>query len=150
MGAALGQGSKSPPSAIATVKGRGPIKTTLCEIVKTPERFNGKFIQLRTYVASGPDIPPGLFDRRCPPNNLLDVGQNNRALTESKGYKALQMYLKPATPIEASMTGVFVNRKVRSGLNTFDSMFELLSITDVIVKTQKEVFEPAARSSGKK
>jgi hypothetical protein len=150
LGAALGQGNKSEPGEIATIKGRAPVKTTLCEIVKTPERFNGKFVQLRTYVVSGPDVPAGLFDRRCPPNDLLDVGRNNTALIESKGYKALQMSLKPSTPIEASMTGVFVNRKVRNGLNTFDSMFELLSITDVIVKTQKEVFEPAARSSGKK
>jgi hypothetical protein len=125
------------------------IKTTMCEVVTHPERFNGKLIQLQTYVASGPDVPPGLYDRRCPPNNLLHVDRNNKALIESKGYKDLQMYLRWTTPVEATVTGVFVNKKVKPDLNTYDSTFELRSIADVAVKTRKEVFQPADPSGRK-
>lgn len=117
-----------------------PVTTTLCDVVMHPERFTDKLIHLRVYVAIGIDVPPGLYDRRCPPNNVLDVDPNNSALIESKGYKDLKIHLRWQTPIEATLTGVFINRKVRRGLNTFDSTFELRSITKVAVKTMKEVW----------
>jgi hypothetical protein len=139
-----------PAAGLGQGKAGDAVKTTLCDVATHPARFTGKLMQLQAYVTSGPDVPAGLYDRRCPPNNLLHVDLNNKALIESKGYKDLQMYLKWTTPVEATMTGVFVNKKVRPDVNTYDSTFELLSITDVAVKTRKEVFQTADPSGRKK
>ena len=41
-----------------------PIKTTLCELLKEPERFNGKMVQVRAKVVSSFEIG-GLMDSSC-------------------------------------------------------------------------------------
>ena len=38
-----------PGVGFAQVKADEPIKTTLCELVSEPERFNGKMVQVRAF-----------------------------------------------------------------------------------------------------
>jgi len=44
----------------------GPVKTTLCEVVRHPEMFDGKIIEVRALVDSGvEDLPSGISDDSC-------------------------------------------------------------------------------------
>jgi hypothetical protein len=130
-----------PAAVFGQAASGAPIKTTLCEIVKNPNLFDGKIVTLRTYIASGPDVPPGLYDRRCPPNNLLRIDEHLRGPVEaSSGYRELQKNLRPETPIEATVTGMFIHKNVRPDINTFASTFLLQAISNVVPKSRQEMF----------
>lgn len=57
--------------AFGQVKSDEPIKTTLCELLKTPEKFNGKMVEVRATVKSGFEWG-GLTDASCSANLLSD------------------------------------------------------------------------------
>jgi hypothetical protein len=59
-----------------------PIKTTLCEVVKEPERFNGKMIQIRAKIMSRFEWG-GIIDESCSANLLVDDLDN--AFYQRKG-----------------------------------------------------------------
>jgi len=49
---------------VAEVKAEGPIKTTVCELLGHPERFNGKVVQIRATIRVGFEFSV-LFDDSC-------------------------------------------------------------------------------------
>jgi hypothetical protein len=55
------------------VKTNAPIKTTLCDLVKKPERFNGKMVQVRAVVVTGFEASL-LRDESCSADIWLAAG----------------------------------------------------------------------------
>ena len=58
-------------AANAQNNGDAPINTTLCELVRTPERFNGKMVQVRAKSVSTFEWG-GLVDPSCSAQLLAD------------------------------------------------------------------------------
>jgi len=69
-------------------KAESPIRTTVCEVMRQPERFNGKIVQIRTNVVSGMETG-GLLDRSC--SGFILVDNFDTTLSRLKGEFA---YLK--------------------------------------------------------
>jgi len=57
-------------SAVAgPIKAEDPIKTTVCELLKHPDRFNGKLVQVRATMRTGFELST-LFDKDCEKEGL--------------------------------------------------------------------------------
>ncbi len=77
----------------------GPIKTTICELVKSPERFNSKMVQVRARVATGFETSL-LVDDSCSGHVWLETCLSCRkesgppiALKRDAEYQKMQQYL---------------------------------------------------------
>jgi len=62
-----------PGVGLALVKADEPIKTTLCDLVKEPERFNGKMVEVRATVFYGFEASL-LRDKSCSADIWLSAG----------------------------------------------------------------------------
>jgi hypothetical protein len=60
-----------PALMFSQVRTPEPIKTTVCELLKSPETFNGQMVQVRATVASSFEWG-GLVDKRCDGHLLSD------------------------------------------------------------------------------
>ncbi len=79
---------------VAQVVSAAPIKTTLCELVKTPERFDNQIVKLRTRIDPGvEDSPHALFDRSCSAVVAL-VLPDKEPTRDANEYHRLRHYLK--------------------------------------------------------
>lgn len=100
----------------------GQIRTTLCEIVKAPERFSGKLVQFRARIESGVMyLPSGVSDESCGadvPFFSMD-DQHLATMVNNKEFKKLTKYLSRTPFVDATVTGTFEHRageKAASGL----------------------------------
>lgn len=98
------------PGAVAQTKTDGPVKTTLCEIVKRPADFNGKAVQFRATIESGVmDLPSGASDESCSAELpfFTPDDQHLAALFKNKEFRKLQKDLEKTPMVQATITGMF-------------------------------------------
>lgn len=79
--------------ASGQVKPDAPIKTTVCELLSAPERFNGKMVQVRATMKSGFEWG-GLVEGSC---SLLASGDGFSGLSGRTGEYA---YLKSFADVD--------------------------------------------------
>ena len=122
-----------PGIAVAQVQADEPIKTTLCELVNTPERFDNKIVLLRTRIQPGvEDSPHSLFDRSCSAVVAL-VLPDKEPTRDPKEYRLLRRYLKRYRIVDATVEGTFLHMPVRFGNNaTLDFRLTLQRVSAVI------------------
>jgi hypothetical protein len=114
-----------------------PIKTTLCEIVKAPEQFNGKMVQVRALV-NGVEEASVLYDGGCSASVLL-VASGDDALWQGKDAKQqrrLTASLKKHSFVTVTVIGRFEHAPARQfgHQNMFDSRIVMVSVYDVVTK----------------
>jgi hypothetical protein len=82
-----------------------PIATTVCELLKEPERFHGRLVRVRAGVhPPGVDEPTMLFDRGCRAAVELVVPPD-RNLTEGSDYQLLRSYIAQYGPFRLHIRG---------------------------------------------
>jgi len=113
-----------------------PLKAALCDIVKNPDRFDGKLVQVRALVDSGVyDLPAGLGDESCGAEVKFFTPDDPRfaKLVKSKGFRKMTKEVKKNPVVEVTVTGWFKRtgsaEKPAYGL-------ALESVEDVVVKPQ--------------
>lgn len=88
----------------------GPAKTTVCEIARHPDTFDGKLVQVRATMETGvQDLPAGAVDESCGGELKFftpDDGHFARLL-KSKGYRKLVDGVKKNPVVQATVTGLF-------------------------------------------
>jgi hypothetical protein len=111
-----------------------PVKTTLCEIIRHPETFTDKVVQLRAVVESGvEDLPAGVADDTCGAELkfLTPDDEHFGRLLKSKAFRKLIKDVKRNPLVEATVTGtvrrVVTDQKPEPGL-------ALDSVENVVVK----------------
>jgi len=111
-------------------EGTKPLETTLCQVVKQPDSFRGKLIEVRAMVDSGvQDLPVGVSDESCSAElKFLTPDEAHLArLLKSGEFRKLTKRLAKKPLVEATVTGLFVQEKNGPGL-------VLESVKDVVVK----------------
>ncbi len=128
-----------PLFAFADHPASEPVKTTVCEIAKHPEAFDGKVVQLRGLVDSGvQDLPAGLADESC--NGAVKFFMPDDAdfarLVKSRAFQKLLKDVKKNPVVLATVTGLFhramPERKTETGL-------ALQSVSEIVVAPQPHV-----------
>lgn len=129
--------------ASAQTKTGAPVKTTLCEIAKHPEAFDGKLVQVRALVESGvQDLPAAVTDDSCAAELKFYMPDDPHlaVLIKSKGFKKLIKDVKQNPVVKATVTGLFKRslpeQKSESGL-ALDSVEDVVVIPQPRVKGQK-------------
>jgi hypothetical protein len=140
-----------PAAAFGQTKTDGPIKTTLCEVVAHPERFDGKVVQIRATVVIG-------FEKRLVVENACSakVWLADAAVRQDEEYRLMEGLIRnqfdgkhdascfgcPSYAVVATMTGrfdhvIWLARIIGHGfghLNGWDSELLLQSVLDVVAK----------------
>jgi hypothetical protein len=116
-----------------------PIKTTLCDIVKDPERFNGKIVQIRATAMTGFEERL-LIDDTCSARIWFE---DSMPVRRDKQHERMETYLRnPPHAVIVMVTGRFdhvgwFTRITGHGfghLNGWNSQFVLQSVRDVEAK----------------
>ena len=111
-----------------------PVRTTLCEIVKHPEAFKEKLVELRGLVEAGvEDLPAGLADENCGAELkfLTPDDPQFARLLKSKTFRKLTKEVKRNPRVEATVIG----RLRRLGTDEKpETALVLESVADVVVK----------------
>ncbi len=92
----------------AQSKTGAPVKTTLCDMVKHPQDFNGKLVQFRATIESGVmDLPSGVADESCSAELpfFTPDDQHLAALLKNKEFHKLQKDLQKTPLVQATITG---------------------------------------------
>jgi hypothetical protein len=125
--------------AFAQTETGAPVKTTVCEIARHPEAFDGKLVQVRAMVDTGvEDLPSGVADESCG-GELKFFTPDDRhfaLLLKSKGYRKLVQDVKKNPVVEATVTGSF--KRFGSGQKP-DNRLALESVDDVLVHPQPRI-----------
>jgi len=111
-----------------------PVKTTVCEIARHPEAFDGKLVQVRAAVESGvEDLPAGVADETCGAELKFFTPDDPQfaRLLKSKGFRKLIKEVKKNPQVEATVTGWF---KHAGTDHRPDSGLTLESVQDVAVR----------------
>jgi hypothetical protein len=109
-------------AAFAQTQTQEPVKTTLCEIAKQPDRFTGKRVQFRSTIESGVMyLPSSAVDDTCSADvPFFSLDEAHAALLlKSKEFRKLTKYLSKTPFVQATVTGWFEHRagaKPASGL----------------------------------
>jgi hypothetical protein len=89
-----------------------PVQTPLCQIIREPDRFNGKLVEFRASIESGQeDLPSGVADDSCAadvPFFSPDDKQLDRLLKD-KEFRKLLKEVKRNPFVEATVTGWFLS-----------------------------------------
>jgi hypothetical protein len=115
------------------------VKTTLCEIVKHPETFDGKTVQVHALVESGlQDLPAAVSDQSCGAELKFYMPDDAHLahLVKSKGFQKLIKDVKRNPVVEATVTGLF-KRSLPSQNN--EPGLALESVSDIVVRPQPHV-----------
>jgi hypothetical protein len=126
--------------AFAQTNAGEPVKTTVCEIAKHPEAFDGKVVRVRALVEAGmEDLPEGVADESCGAELKLFAPDDPHfaRLVKSKEFRKLVKEVKKNPVVEATVTGLFKraageqkpDQKLNAGL-------ALESVEDVVVFPQ--------------
>lgn len=86
------------------------LKTTLCEIARHPDAFNGKRVQIRGMVESGvEDLPAGISDETCGAEVkfLTPDDPQFARLLKSREFRKLTRDVKRHPVVEATVSGRF-------------------------------------------
>lgn len=117
----------------------GPVKTTVCEIAKHPDAFEGKVVQVRALVETGvQDLPSGVADDSCGGELKFFTPDDAHfaLLLKSKGYRKLVKDVKKNPVVEATVTGL---SKHFGTVERPDNRLALDSVEDVLVHPQLRV-----------
>jgi len=109
------------------------ITTTLCELIKRPELFNSRTVQLNAAISPGiEDSPTVLFDRGC--SAVVAVGWPKKEPSRNvKEYRKLRRYVKKGQAAAATVTGRFAQTVVHWGNGaTLDFRLDLRTVSDVV------------------
>ena len=90
-----------PIFAFQQAKAGEPVKTTVCEIARHPETFDGKLVQVRAIVETGvQDLPSGVADDRCGAELKFYTPDDQQLvrLAKSKGFQKLIKDVKKKFP----------------------------------------------------
>lgn len=129
--------------AFAETQAGEPIKTTVCEIAKHPETYDGKVVEVRALVDSGvEDLPAGVSDDSCgaalkffTPDDL-----HFRGLVKSKAFQKLIKDVKKNPVVEATVTGLFRRSIPHQGPDDKPQPgLALEGVTDIVVHPQPHV-----------
>jgi len=115
------------------------VKTTVCEIAKHPDAFDGKVVQVRALVETGvQDLPAGAADDSCGGELKFFTPDDAHfaRLLKSKGYRKLVKDVKKNPVVEATVTGLF--KRFGTGQKP-DNRLALESVEDVLVHPQPRV-----------
>jgi len=119
--------------AIAGATGQDTvIMTTLCEVTKQPERFDGRSIQLRAAIRPGvEDSPTVLFDASC--SAVVAVVLPQKAPSQHvKEYRKLCRSMKKEQAVTATVIGRFARTIVHFGNGaTLGSQLDLETVSEV-------------------
>lgn len=99
-----------PAGIFAQAESGEAVKTTLCEMTRHPEAFDGKLVQLHAVVESGvDDLPAGMTDESCAANLkfVMPADQDFGRLVKSKGFQKLIKEVKKHPVVETTVTGRF-------------------------------------------
>jgi len=128
-----------PVLAFGQAKAGEPVKTTVCEVARHPETFDGKLVQVRALVETGvQDLPAGVADDRCGGELKFYTPDDQHLvrLGKSKGFQKLIKDVKKNPVVEATVTGLFK----RFGTDQKpDNRLALESVEDVLVIPQPHV-----------
>lgn len=128
-----------PVLAFGQAKAGEPVKTTVCEVARHPETFDGKLVQVRALVETGvQDLPAGVADDRCGGELKFYTPDDQHLvrLGKSKGFQKLIKDVKKNPVVEATVTGLFK----RFGTDQKpDNRLALESVEDVLVHPQPHV-----------
>jgi hypothetical protein len=128
-----------PIFAYAQAQGGALVKTTVCEIARHPDAFDGKLVQVRALVETGvQDLPAGSADDSCGAELKYyapDDAQFARLL-KSKGYRKLVKETKKNPVVEATVTGLF---KRFGTTEKPDNRLAVESVEDVVAHPQPRV-----------
>jgi len=115
------------------------VKTTVCELARHPENFDGKLVAVRAMVDSGvEDLPSGLVDDTCGAHMKFVTPDDAHfaELLKSKGYRKLVKEVKKSPYVEAAVTGIF--KRFGTELKP-DNRFALMSVEEVTVRKPPRV-----------
>jgi len=128
-----------PVLAFGQAKAGEPVKTTVCEVARHPETFDGKLVQVRALVETGvQDLPSGVADDSCGGELKFYTPDDQHLvrLGKSKGFQKLIKDVKKNPVVEATVTGLFK----RFGTDQKpDNRLALESVEDVLVIPQPHV-----------
>jgi hypothetical protein len=128
-----------PVLAFGQAKAGEPVKTTVCEVARHPETFDGKLVQVRALVETGvQDLPAGVADDSCGGELKFYTPDDQHLvrLGKSKGFQKLIKDVKKNPVVEATVTGLFK----RFGTDQKpDNRLALESVEDVLVHPQPHV-----------
>jgi len=123
-----------PILAFGQAKAGEPARTTVCEIARRPDAFDGKLVQVRATVETGvEDLPASVSDASCGAELKFyapDDAQFARLL-KSKGYRKLIKDVQKNPVVEATVTGWF---KSFGTAQKPDNRLALESVEDVTVR----------------
>jgi hypothetical protein len=129
----------SPICAGAQAPDADPLKTTVCDIARHPESFDGKRVRVRALMDTGvQDLPAGAADDSCAGELKFFTpdDQHFALLLKSKGYRKLVKDVKKNPVVEATVTGLF---KSFGTAQKPDNRLALESVEDVVVHPQPRV-----------
>jgi len=128
-----------PVLAFGQAKAGEPVKTTVCEVARHPETFDGELVQVRALVETGvQDLPAGVADDSCGGELKFYTPDDQHLvrLGKSKGFQKLIKDVKKNPVVEATVTGLFK----RFGTDQKpDNRLALESVEDVLVHPQPHV-----------
>ena len=125
-----------PIFALGQAKAGEPVKTTVCEIAKHPETFDGKRVQVRATVETGvEDLPAGVADESCGAELKFFTPEDPQfaRLLKSKAFRKLVEDVKKNPVVEATVTGWF--KRFGTGQEP-DNRLSLESVENVVVRPQ--------------
>jgi hypothetical protein len=128
-----------PIFAFGQAKAGDPVKTTVCEIARHPDTFDGKRVQVRAIVETGvQDLPAGVTDESCGGELKFFTPDDPHfaRLLKSKGYRKLVTDVKKNPVVEATVTGLF---KSFGTDQKPDNRLALESVEDVLAHPQPHV-----------
>ena len=125
--------------AFAQDKAGEAVKTTVCEIAKHPEMFDGKLVEVRGRVDTGvQDLPASVADDKCGGELKFYTPDDHQLvrLAKSKGFQKLVKDVKKNPVVEATVSGWF---KRFGSEDKPDNRLALESVADVVAIPQPRV-----------
>jgi|SRR5450755_382134 hypothetical protein len=119
--------------------GGEPVKTTVCEVFKQPEVYNGKLVQVRAIVESGvDDLPAGIADESCGADLKFFMPEDPDfgRLLKSNSFRKLIKAVKKNPVVEATVIGRF--RRAAADPKS-DAGLALVSVDHISTRPQPRV-----------
>lgn len=124
---------------LSQANGGEPVQTTVCEVFKQPEIFDGKLVQVRAIVESGvDDLPAGMADDSCGADLKFFMPEDPDfgRLLKSNAFRKLIKAVKNNPVVEATVTGRF---KRAAADPKSDAGLALVSVDHISTRPQPRV-----------